>query len=53
MEYIELEIWLRSRELVNLVYMLTKKFPKSETLALVSQINRAVIPNYQLTTNNY
>ncbi|WP_407403577.1 four helix bundle protein [Chryseobacterium sp.] len=42
-EYTELEVWQESRKLVNLVYTLTKKFPKEEIFGLTNQIRRAAI----------
>ncbi len=43
MEYTDLEVWKKSRELVNDVYSLTKKFPKEETFGLTSQIRRCAV----------
>ncbi|MCA0958028.1 four helix bundle protein [Muricauda ruestringensis] len=40
MEYIELDVWKESRELVKLVYDLTKVFPKEEIYGLTNQIRR-------------
>ncbi len=39
----KLKVWQTSMELVELIYRLTKTFPKSETYNLVSQINRSAI----------
>ena len=41
--YTDLEVWKYSRELVKLVYLLTKSFPKEELYALTNQIRRSVI----------
>ncbi|MGB7061972.1 MAG: four helix bundle protein [Candidatus Zixiibacteriota bacterium] len=41
--YKDLEIWKRGVELVTSIYMLTKGFPKSETYALVDQVQRAAL----------
>ena len=41
--YRDLDIWKKSIELVKEVYELTKKFPKQETYALVSQMRRAAV----------
>ena len=43
MNYTELDIWKYSRELVKLVYILTKSFPKEELYALTNQIRRSSI----------
>ena len=43
MEYIELEVWIESRKLANLVYEITKHFPKEELYVLTSQIRRCAI----------
>jgi four helix bundle protein len=43
MNYIELDVWKYSRELVKLVYMLTKSFPKEEVYGLTNQIRRSVV----------
>lgn len=42
-DYTELEVWIEGRKLVDLVYTLTRKFPKEELFALTSQIRRAAI----------
>lgn len=42
-DYTELEVWMEGRKLVDLVYNLTKMFPKEELFALTSQIRRAAI----------
>ena len=39
----KLKVWQTSMELVELIYRLTKTFPKSETYNLVLQINRSAI----------
>ena len=39
----KLEIWKESRTLVKDTYMMTKKFPSSETYGLVSQIQRCSV----------
>lgn len=43
MNYIELDVWKESRKLVKIVYSSTKKFPKEEIYALVSQIRRCAV----------
>jgi len=41
--YNELEVWKESRELVKLIYDLTKIFPKEEQYGLSSQIRRCAV----------
>ena len=41
--YTDLDVWKYSRELVKLVYLLTKSFPKKELYALTNQIRRSSI----------
>ncbi len=41
--YTDLDVWKYSRELVKLVYLLTKSFPKEELYALTNQIRRSSI----------
>ncbi len=41
-DYKQLQIWKRSMDLAVKLYRLTKKFPKSETYNLISQLRRAV-----------
>ncbi len=43
MNYTELDVWKYSRELVKLVYILTKLFPKEEMYGLTNQIRRCVV----------
>ncbi len=43
MEYTNLEVWKKSRELVNDAYNLTKKFPKEEIFGLTNQIRRCAV----------
>ena len=38
-----LEVWKKSIDLVDQVYKITKGFPKSETYALASQMQRAAV----------
>ncbi len=42
-QYIELEVWIKSRELASLVYDLTKSFPKEELFGLTSQMRRSAV----------
>lgn len=41
--YRELEVWQKSMDLALECYQMTKKFPKSETYGISSQLQRAVI----------
>ncbi len=41
--YTDLEVWKCSRELVKLVYLLTKSFPNEELYALTNQIKRSIV----------
>lgn len=43
MNYTELDVWKYARELVKLVYQLTKGFPQDELYSLTNQIRRSVI----------
>lgn len=43
MEYIKLEVWIEARKLANLVYDVTKKFPKEELFSLTNQIRRCAV----------
>jgi len=41
--YNDLDVWKESRKLVNVIYDLTKAFPKEEVYGLSSQIRRAAV----------
>lgn len=41
--YFELDVWIKSRELVSFIYELTKNFPKEEQFVLISQIRRCAV----------
>jgi len=41
--YFELDVWKRCRELVNEIYGLTKKFPKEEIYGISNQIRRCAV----------
>jgi len=41
--YRDLKIWQKGIELVKTVYVLTHKFPKSETFGLASQMQRSAV----------
>ncbi len=39
----KLNVWIDSKELVKLIYTITKKFPDEEKFGLISQLRRASI----------
>jgi len=41
--YRELIVWQKAMELVELVYQITKSFPKEELYGLTNQVRRAVV----------
>jgi hypothetical protein len=41
--YFELDIWKRCRELVNEIYGLTNKFPKEKIYGITNQIRRCAV----------
>ncbi len=43
MNYTELDVWVKSRELVTIVYQSTKSFPKDELYGLTNQIRRCAV----------
>lgn len=43
MNYTDLDVWKYSRELVKLVYLLTKSYPKEEMYGLTNQIRTCVV----------
>jgi four helix bundle protein len=43
LHYRELIVWQKAMDLVELIYQLTKHFPKEELYALTSQIHRAAV----------
>ncbi len=43
MEYIELNVWVKNRELTNAIYAITKKFPPDELYGIINQMRRAAI----------
>lgn len=43
MEYFELDVWKECRKLVNLVYDISKGFPKDELFGITNQIRRAAV----------
>ena len=43
MNYTKLEVWIETRKLTNLVYDISKEFPKEELYSLTNQIRRCAI----------
>jgi len=43
MEYTKLDVWLESRKLTNMLYTLSKQFPKEEIYGLINQMRRCAI----------
>ncbi len=43
MEYIELSVWTKNRELSKSVYAITKTFPPNEIYGIVNQMRRAAV----------
>ncbi|WP_317048171.1 four helix bundle protein [Flavivirga eckloniae] len=41
--YIELDVWIEARKLVNQVYTLTNEFPKEELYSITNQIRRSSV----------
>ena len=43
MEYTKLDVWAEARKLANLIYDITKQFPKDEIFGLTSQMRRCSV----------
>ncbi|WP_426277392.1 four helix bundle protein [Chryseobacterium sp. S-02] len=43
MEYTNLNVWVESRKLTNLIYDSTKNYPKEEIFGLTNQIRRCAV----------
>ncbi len=43
MDFTKLEVWREARKLTNMIYTITKNFPKSELFGLSNQMQRAGI----------
>ena len=39
----KLDVWIKSSELVSMLYSITKSFPKEETFGLTNQLRRAAV----------
>ena len=42
-KYTELNVWIEARKLVNIIYTITKTYPKEEQFGLTNQMRRCVI----------
>ena len=43
MDYTKLDVWLESRKLANIIYNISKQFPKEEIYGLTNQMRRCAI----------
>ena len=43
MDYTKLDVWLESRKLTNLLYNISKQFPKEEIYGLTNQMRRCAV----------
>lgn len=43
MDYTKLDVWLESRKLTNLLYNISKQFPKEEMYGLTNQMRRCAV----------
>lgn len=43
MDYTKLDVWLESRKLTNLLYTISKEFPKEEIYGLTNQMRRCAV----------
>ena len=43
MDYTKLDVWLEARKLANIVYIISKQFPKEEIYGLTSQMRRCAV----------
>ncbi len=43
MDYTKLDVWLESRKLTNLLYIISKEFPKEEMYGLTNQMRRCAV----------
>lgn len=43
MDYTKLDVWLESRKLANIIYNLSKQFPKEEIYGLTNQMRRCAV----------
>jgi len=43
MDYIKLDVWIESRKLANIIYNISKPFPKEETYGITNQTRRCAV----------
>jgi four helix bundle protein len=43
MDYTKLDVWVESRKLTNLIYIISKQFPKEEVYGLTNQLRRCAV----------
>ena len=43
MDYTKLDVWLESRKLANIIYNISKQFPKEETYGITNQMRRCAV----------
>ncbi|MCW4468305.1 four helix bundle protein [Flavobacterium sp. MFBS3-15] len=43
MDYIKLDVWIESRKLANIIYNISKQFPKEETHDITNQMRRCAV----------
>lgn len=43
MDYTKLDVWLESRRLANIIYNISKQFPKEEVYGLTNQMRRCAV----------
>lgn len=43
MDYTKLDVWLESRKLANIIYNISKQFPKEEIYGLTNQMRRCAV----------
>jgi len=43
MDYTKLDVWIESRKLANLIYNISKQFPKEEVYGLTNQLRRSAV----------
>ena len=42
-KYIDLDVWIKSRELVKLIYDITKHYPDNEKFGIINQMRRCAV----------
>jgi len=44
MDYTKLHVWLESRKLANIIYNISKQFPREEVYGITNQMRRCGVP---------